>query len=216
MTYELHYNLCNIVFKYCEYYLNWMGEEIKKLTPKDQVDSNLIKWSFKCYGIFIAQDGSEEDVIFDYNWVANSESRNNKGNYIYIDINNASDSKSIIDLTLNDNNKNDGSSDSLSEENRNDDNNENSSNEGDDYSNDDDNSEDRDGSGEENRNDNSDNKNSSNEGDDLNDQEDHEEDTYYEDKAIENVFVIYKVGHCYEKGFEIKKMRRKLNRKAIF
>ncbi|CAG8717924.1 20367_t:CDS:2, partial [Dentiscutata erythropus] len=98
--------------------------------------------------------------------------------------NNASDSESIIDLTLNNNNENDGGSDSLGEENRNDDNNENGSNKGDDYSNDNDNSEDRDGSGEENRNDDSDNKNSSNEGGDLNDQEDHEEDTYYEDKVI--------------------------------
>ncbi|CAG8706055.1 7772_t:CDS:2, partial [Gigaspora margarita] len=96
--------------------------------------------------------------------------------------------------------------DSLGKENRNDDNNENGS----DYSNDDDNSEDRDGSGEENRNDDSDNENCSHEGGDLNDQEDHEGDTYYEDEAIENAFAIYKVGHCCEKGFEIKKMRRKL------
>ncbi|CAG8855177.1 12662_t:CDS:1, partial [Gigaspora margarita] len=42
----------------------------------------------------------------------------------------------------------------------------------------------RDGSGEENRNDDSDNKNCSHEGGDLNNQEDHKEDTYYEDEAI--------------------------------
>ncbi|CAG8810263.1 7165_t:CDS:2, partial [Dentiscutata erythropus] len=42
---------------------------------------------------------------------------------------NASDSESIIDLTLNDNNENDGGSNSLGEENRNDNNNENGSNE---------------------------------------------------------------------------------------
>ncbi|CAG8832090.1 25839_t:CDS:1, partial [Gigaspora rosea] len=104
-----------------------MGEEIKKLTPKgriqrpaynlvakwiklawDQVDPNLIKQSFKCCGISIAQYGSEEDVMFDYNWVANPESRNNNDNYIYVDVDNASDSESVIDLTLNDNNENNG------------------------------------------------------------------------------------------------------------
>jgi hypothetical protein len=69
-----------------------MAEEIKKLTPTghiqrpaynlvanwvkiawDQVDSALIKRSFKCCGVSTAQDGSEENIMFDYNWVENPE-----------------------------------------------------------------------------------------------------------------------------------------------
>ncbi|CAG8533132.1 3022_t:CDS:1 [Gigaspora rosea] len=120
-----------------------MGEEIKKLILKgyiqrpaynlvakwiklawDQVDPNLIKRLFKCCGISIAQDVFKEDIMFDYNWVANPESRNSNGNYVYVN-EDASNSESIVDLTLNDNihynNENDGGSDSLGKENRNDD-----------------------------------------------------------------------------------------------
>ncbi|CAG8496558.1 160_t:CDS:2 [Gigaspora rosea] len=42
----------------------------------DHVDPNLIKWLFKCCGVSTAQDGSEEDILFNYNWVANPECQN--------------------------------------------------------------------------------------------------------------------------------------------
>ncbi len=65
-----------------------MAEETKKLTPSgciqcpsysivaewvkiawDQVDTYLIKRSFKCCGISNARDGTEDNHIFDYGWV---------------------------------------------------------------------------------------------------------------------------------------------------
>ncbi|CAG8786058.1 402_t:CDS:2, partial [Gigaspora rosea] len=68
--------------KYRKFYLDWMSEEIKKLTrtgPEwvikswNQVDPALIKRSFKCCGISTAQDGTEEDLMFNYDWVNNPE-----------------------------------------------------------------------------------------------------------------------------------------------
>ncbi|CAG8788537.1 23881_t:CDS:2, partial [Cetraspora pellucida] len=39
----------------------------------DQVDSAYIRRSFKCCGISIAQDRSEQDMMFDYEWAKNPE-----------------------------------------------------------------------------------------------------------------------------------------------
>ncbi|CAG8573078.1 5930_t:CDS:2, partial [Cetraspora pellucida] len=68
-----------------------MGEEIKKLTPKD---------------------GSEDNVIFHYDWVKNPEAQSKGGNFIYIHIDNSNDDESIVDLTHNDNDINDDGDDS--------------------------------------------------------------------------------------------------------
>ncbi|CAG8807769.1 20878_t:CDS:1, partial [Cetraspora pellucida] len=65
----------------------------------NQVDSHLIMQSFKCCGIFTASDSSKKSVMFDYNWVNNSESQSKNSDYIYSNVNSASDNKSIIDLT---------------------------------------------------------------------------------------------------------------------
>ncbi|CAG8719040.1 10430_t:CDS:1, partial [Cetraspora pellucida] len=110
--------------------------------------------------------GSEEDVMFDYNWVANPESRNNCGNYIYADEDNTSDNEGIVDLTLN--NSDNGNNEDESDGNHEDDNDSDSLDE-----------EERSNDGCEDSN-----KNNPNKVDDLDDQEDGE-DTYYEDEAIE-------------------------------
>ena len=79
-----------------------MGNEIHQLTPSgriqrpsyslvanwvntawNQVDTNLIIRSFKCCGISAAQDGSEDDKIFDYDWVENPENQRKHGKYIF-------------------------------------------------------------------------------------------------------------------------------------
>ncbi|CAG8649697.1 6902_t:CDS:2, partial [Dentiscutata erythropus] len=63
----------------------------------DQIDPNYIKQSFTCCGIFTAQYGSEEDLIFDYNWVI-----------MYISNKyNKSNNESTINLTQNNNNNSD-------------------------------------------------------------------------------------------------------------
>ena len=98
-----------------------MGEEVKKLTPTgriqrpaynvvaewikrawDQVDTALIKRSFKCCGISTSQDGSEEDVMFNYEWVNDPEARNKRSNFVYANVDNFDDNESIVDLTQND------------------------------------------------------------------------------------------------------------------
>src|ERR1043166_8325451 len=76
-------------------YNEWMMEEIKELTPtgklkrpsyetvanwvKDSwnaVDVNLIRRSFKCYGISNNRDGSEDDWIFNYNCLGQTDRLN--------------------------------------------------------------------------------------------------------------------------------------------
>lgn len=42
----------------------------------ESLDPNLIKRSFKCCGISIAQDGSEDDWIFDYDKLSNKPNQN--------------------------------------------------------------------------------------------------------------------------------------------
>ena len=109
-----------------------MGEEIKKLTPAgriqrpaynlvarwikaawDHVDPNLIKRSFKCCSVSTAQDGSEEDILFNYNWVADPERQNEGGNHIYF--NNSSENNDAVDLTQGNNSDDYSSSDERSE-----------------------------------------------------------------------------------------------------
>ncbi|CAG8855303.1 31963_t:CDS:2, partial [Gigaspora margarita] len=121
-------------------YLDWMGEEVKKLTPTgriqrpaynlvaqwiktawDQVDPALIKRSFKCYSISTAQDGSEEDFMFNYNWVKNPDSQNKNSNSMYIDTDDISDGESVVDLTHNDDSDSNYSNDSLNQNNSNED-----------------------------------------------------------------------------------------------
>ncbi|CAG8805423.1 18355_t:CDS:2, partial [Racocetra fulgida] len=49
-------------------------------------------------------DGFKKDIIFNYNWVANSEYRNQGGEHVYINVDNSSNNKDV-DLTQ-DNNAN--------------------------------------------------------------------------------------------------------------
>src|SRR5437764_1200203 len=76
-------------------YNEWMMEEIKELTPtgklkrpsyktvanwvKDSwnaVDVNLIRRSFKCYGVSNNRDGSEDDWIFNYDRLGQTDRLN--------------------------------------------------------------------------------------------------------------------------------------------
>ena len=73
-------------------YNEWMTQEVKELTAAgrikrspyiliaewvkrawDDIDIQLIKHSFKCCGISIATDGSEDHLLFDYDQVENNE-----------------------------------------------------------------------------------------------------------------------------------------------
>lgn len=73
-------------------YNEWISHEIKELTPAgrikrppydviaewvqrswDAIDPQLIKCSFKCCGISVSSDGSEENLIFNYDQVENYE-----------------------------------------------------------------------------------------------------------------------------------------------
>jgi len=95
-------------------YNDWMAEEVKTLTPTgriqrpaynvitewvkaawEAIDPQLIQRSFKCCGISIAMDKSEESLIFDYNRVEITKLRT--GNYVYDDDNNDDDDKSDDD-----------------------------------------------------------------------------------------------------------------------
>ncbi|CAG8546623.1 2140_t:CDS:2 [Racocetra fulgida] len=76
-----------------------MGEEIKKLTHTGYIQRPAYNL---CCGIFTAQNGTEEDLMFNYNWVNNPEAQNKNGEYVYIDEDNASNSESIVDLIQND------------------------------------------------------------------------------------------------------------------
>ena len=76
-------------------YNEWMMEEIKELTPTDKlkkpsyetvanwvkdswnaVDVNLIRWSFKCCGVSNNHDGSEDDWIFNYDRLGQTDRLN--------------------------------------------------------------------------------------------------------------------------------------------
>jgi len=73
-------------------YNEWMAQEVKELTAAgrikhppynlvaewvkhawDDIDIQLIKCSFKCCGISIAMDGSENHLLFDYDQVENND-----------------------------------------------------------------------------------------------------------------------------------------------
>ncbi|CAG8770932.1 17029_t:CDS:1, partial [Cetraspora pellucida] len=56
-------------------------------------DPDYIKQSFKCCDISTAQERSEEDIMFDYDWVKNLEAQNKCSNYIYDDANSTSDNE---------------------------------------------------------------------------------------------------------------------------
>ncbi|CAG8660893.1 658_t:CDS:1 [Acaulospora morrowiae] len=79
-----------------------MAEEIKTYTPTgrirkpaynliaqwikdawDAIDSSLIQRSFQCCGISNARDGSEEHLIFDYNYVTKNNTNSNN-NHVYL------------------------------------------------------------------------------------------------------------------------------------
>ncbi|CAG8665747.1 7191_t:CDS:2, partial [Paraglomus brasilianum] len=66
-------------------YNEWMANEVHQLTPAghiqktsyatvaqwvkeswDNVDSNLIRKAFKCCGILVNMDGTEDELVFDY------------------------------------------------------------------------------------------------------------------------------------------------------
>ncbi|CAG8781923.1 24556_t:CDS:2, partial [Gigaspora rosea] len=71
-----------------------MGEEIKKLTRTGRIQRpayNLVaEW---CCGISTAHDGTEEDLMFNYDWVNNPEAQNRNHEFIYINEDNESDSE---------------------------------------------------------------------------------------------------------------------------
>ncbi|CAG8739636.1 786_t:CDS:2, partial [Racocetra fulgida] len=109
-------------YMYRKFYLDWMGEEIKKLTRTghiqrpaynlvaewvvkawNQVDPSLIKYSFKCCGISTAQNGTDEELMFNYDWVKNPKAQKKHSEYIYTNEDNANEDESIVDLTQNDN-----------------------------------------------------------------------------------------------------------------
>jgi len=77
------------------YYNEWMNEAIKEYTPSgrikkpsyslitnwvkdswDAIDPNMIKRSFKCYGISNDINGLEDDLIFDLSKLENVNNRN--------------------------------------------------------------------------------------------------------------------------------------------
>jgi hypothetical protein len=102
-----------------QYYQDWMISEIHELTPAgrikkpsystiakwvmdswNDVDTALIYRSFKCCGISVARDGSEDHLLFDYD---SSSKKNNEGNNVYHqDEIEESDNESENDLPLDD------------------------------------------------------------------------------------------------------------------
>ncbi|CAG8786852.1 22146_t:CDS:2, partial [Gigaspora rosea] len=74
--------------------IGWEG--IKKLTPAGRIQCP----AYMCCGVSTAQDG--EDILFNYNWVADPECQNEGGNHIYF--NDSSKNNNAIDLTQSNNN----------------------------------------------------------------------------------------------------------------
>ncbi|CAG8667517.1 8869_t:CDS:2, partial [Scutellospora calospora] len=62
-------------------FLGHLTDEVK--TTWDQVDFALIVRAFKCCGISVARDGSEEDKIFEYEWVKNLENQHKNSDYVF-------------------------------------------------------------------------------------------------------------------------------------
>ncbi len=77
-----------------QYYNDWMNSKVYKLTPSgkikkpsytnvaswvkrswNNININLIKKLFKCYGISVAKDGSEDNLVFDYDSLKNKKSK---------------------------------------------------------------------------------------------------------------------------------------------
>ncbi|CAG8614417.1 1705_t:CDS:2, partial [Scutellospora calospora] len=95
-----------------------IGEEIKKLTPTGHIQRpayNIVA------DISTTQDSSEEDIIFNYNWVKDPEVRK-KSNFIYVNVDNSDNNESIVDLTQDNNSNNNESFVDLTQDDNNDDN----------------------------------------------------------------------------------------------
>src|SRR4051812_6146125 len=106
------------------HYNHWMNEAIKEYTPSgkikrpsyslvanwvkeswDAVDTNIIRRSFKCCGVSNAINGSEDDLIFNFNKV---QTINNRGRGIEEDGEN-NDESSDSDYEPDDNSESDNS-----------------------------------------------------------------------------------------------------------
>ncbi|CAI2195245.1 15648_t:CDS:2, partial [Funneliformis geosporum] len=66
----------------CELYNEWMSEEVK--VAWDSINIEKIKKSFKCCGISVAKDGTEDDFIFDYDFL-NDKNDNPGDNVVFED-----------------------------------------------------------------------------------------------------------------------------------
>jgi hypothetical protein len=92
--------------KLCYYYNKWINFKIHELTPAgrikrpsyatvakwvkkswDEVDVSLIRRSFKCCRISIARDGSEDNLMFDYDSLLNNIKKKKSGHDKVRDIN---------------------------------------------------------------------------------------------------------------------------------
>ncbi|CAI2179361.1 1654_t:CDS:1, partial [Funneliformis geosporum] len=86
-----------------ELYNEWISEEVPELTPArkikrpaynkvaqlvkvawDSINVEKIKKSFKCCGISVAKDGTEDDFIFDYDFL-NDENDNLNDDIVFED-----------------------------------------------------------------------------------------------------------------------------------
>ncbi|CAG8802188.1 22593_t:CDS:2, partial [Cetraspora pellucida] len=60
-----------------------------------------------CCGISTTQNGSEKDVMFNYNWVENPEAQSKKVDYVYVNTDSESDNESVSEDENDNRSKND-------------------------------------------------------------------------------------------------------------